>query len=106
MLIITPSKCLISVDQKGKLYNNLLIIDMTFLNSYHRLFHNQPESKSLYKLYTYRKIKLKTKDKDKVYHFFRTIFSAGVPVLAAINFFKSPIVSSGLNIQINTLLLL
>lgn len=30
------------------------------------------------------------------YHFFKTIFSAGVPVLAAINFFKSPIVSSGL----------
>ena len=30
------------------------------------------------------------------YHFFKTIFSAGVPVLADIIFFKSPIVSSGL----------
>lgn len=31
-----------------------------------------------------------------VYHFFKTILSGFVPVCAAINFFKSPIVSSGL----------
>lgn len=33
-----------------------------------------------------------------VYHFFKTIFSHLVPVCAAINFFKSPIVSSGLHL--------
>lgn len=32
-----------------------------------------------------------------VYHFFRTIFSCFVPVCAAISFFRSPMVSSGLH---------
>lgn len=35
-----------------------------------------------------------------VYHFFKTIFSHRVPVCAAINFFKSPIVSSGLHLTL------
>lgn len=33
-----------------------------------------------------------------VYHFLSTILSQRVPVCAAINFFKSPIVSSGLHL--------
>lgn len=35
-------------------------------------------------------------ENQEVYHFLRTIFSARVPVCAATNFFKSPMVSSGL----------
>lgn len=35
-----------------------------------------------------------------VYHFFKTIFSHRVPVCAAINFFKSPMVSSGLHLTL------